>query len=99
MLMSEKIAYWWKSENSDQKWCYVNVCIVLSSTSFAYYKEGVTIVADFGPEINPPFLWRSKRKRKRSSKHQTKSHCGYQWLGLFLVSKHVKQKYIYKVIH
>ena len=34
-------------------------------------KASVTIVADFGPEFNPPFRWRSK--------HQTKkNHNAYQ---------------------
>ena len=33
------------------------------------YKASVTIFADFGPEFNPPFRWRSK--------HQTKNHCAY----------------------
>ena len=33
------------------------------------YKASVTILADFGPEFNPPFSWRSK--------HQTKYHTSY----------------------
>ena len=32
-------------------------------------KASVTILADFGPEFNPPFRWRSK--------HQTKNHSTY----------------------
>ena len=31
-----------------------------------FFKASVTILADFGPEFNPPFPWRSK--------HQTKNH-------------------------
>ena len=38
-------------------------------------KASVTIFADFGPEFNPQFRWRSK--------HQTKNHCAYHLLGLF----------------
>ena len=30
-------------------------------------KASVTIMADFSPELNPPFRWRSK--------HQTKNDC------------------------
>ena len=32
-------------------------------------KASVTILADFGPEFNPPFRW--------CSKHQTKNHSAY----------------------
>ena len=32
-------------------------------------KASVTILADFGPEFDPPFRWRSK--------HQTKNHSAY----------------------
>ena len=34
-----------------------------------YIQASVTILADFCPEFNPPFRWRSK--------HQTKNHCAY----------------------
>ena len=31
------------------------------------YKASVTILADFGPEFNPPFRWRSKNQTKNHS--------------------------------
>ena len=34
-----------------------------------FAKASVTILADFGPEFNPPFRWRSK--------HPDKNHCAY----------------------
>ena len=31
-----------------------------------FFKENVIILADFGPEFNPPFRWRSKHQTKKS---------------------------------
>ena len=43
-----------------------SVFLVMGTHSNAY----VTIMADFSPEFNPPFRWRSK--------HQPKNYCSYQ---------------------
>ena len=45
-------------------------CTYLMHQSFLLDKASVTTVADFSPEINPPFRWRCK--------HQIKNHHAYQ---------------------
>ena len=52
--------------------------------SYVISKGSVTIVADFSPEFNLQFRWRSE--------HQTKNHRAYQSFGLFWVSKQVPKK-------
>ena len=54
----------------ERKQTDLTVSIKLCNTFPFVNKESVTIVADFSPEFNPPFRWRSK--------HETKNHRAYQ---------------------
>ena len=49
-------------------WGYIKKTMNHIKTTYtSSLKASVTIIADFSPEFNPPFRWRSK--------HQTKNDC------------------------
>ena len=47
----------------------LSLSCILCKDTIDVFQASVTILADFGPEFNPPFRWRSK--------NQTKNHSAY----------------------